>query len=272
MSHVEDVTAEQARKYMAGHDEHGYELIDVRQPGEYQAGHIPGARLLPLSDLMDHVFDLEPDKDYLFYCRSGNRSRSAAEVAVEAELGGRIMSLTGGILGWNGLELPDFPPLEDFAPRGDDVAATLEKAFELEKGAYLFYRGLAQNPPQNVVCMLLDELAGAKVSNARVVYGYLETEGFDEHFQQAEGRILAEGRSVDDLVDWARRRPGGCLGLTELALTLECRAYDLYRNLAAKLPTQSEAFLALAQREKQLIAPMLTALEQSARYKDVQEK
>ena len=272
MPEVETLSAQQAREYMAKHGEAEYELIDVRQPGEYEAGHIPGARLLPLSDLMDHIFDLEPGKDYLFYCRSGNRSRTAAEVAVEAELDGRIMSLDNGMLGWNGMELPDFPPLEDFAPRGDDVAATLEKAFELEKGAYLFYRGLSQNPPQNVVCMLLDELAGAKVSNARVVYGYLETEGFDEHFQQAEGRILAEGRSVDDLVDWARRRPGGCLGLTELALTLECRAYDLYRNLAAKLPTQSEAFLALAQREKQLIAPMLTALEQSARYKDVQEK
>ena len=47
---VSGVTSDQLRGYMAEHDEREYQLVDVRQPEEYQQGHIPGARLIPLGE------------------------------------------------------------------------------------------------------------------------------------------------------------------------------------------------------------------------------
>lgn len=64
---VNNVTVEEARSYFAGHDPGDYLLVDVRQPAEYQEGHIPGARLIPLSELADRLSELEPDKPVFAY-------------------------------------------------------------------------------------------------------------------------------------------------------------------------------------------------------------
>ena len=268
---VENMTPDEVRTFMAANPESTYELIDVRQPGEYQAGHIPGARLAPLGELQQNLTDLDPDRDLIFYCHSGARSASAALLAAEVlEVRGRVCNLLGGIMGWNGQTLPDFPPLKDFGAPGT-THDLLERALVLEKGAWLFYRDLADNPPENVICVLLDEIAEAKHANAREVYAFLDRSGdlpaFEEHFEGLAGDILAQGRGVEELAAWARGRPGGCPGLSELALALECRAYDLYRTLAGRMEPGSQAeagLLTLAQRQKELIAHISAAVEQAA--------
>lgn len=52
-------------------------MIDVREPAEYQQGHIPGARLIPLGTIDDTVTAKLPDKKkpLIVYCRSGVRSK-----------------------------------------------------------------------------------------------------------------------------------------------------------------------------------------------------
>jgi sulfur-carrier protein adenylyltransferase/sulfurtransferase len=42
-------------------------ILDVRQPGEYEAGHLPGARLIPLPELGDRLGELDKDKPTLVY-------------------------------------------------------------------------------------------------------------------------------------------------------------------------------------------------------------
>ena len=44
-----------------------YNLVDVRQPGEYQTSHIPGARLIPLAELSEHAGDIDWDKPTILY-------------------------------------------------------------------------------------------------------------------------------------------------------------------------------------------------------------
>ena len=64
---VENLTADEARAYMAEHREGTYTLLDVRQPKEYEKAHIPGTKLVPLPELMDRIGELDPDKPVIVY-------------------------------------------------------------------------------------------------------------------------------------------------------------------------------------------------------------
>ncbi len=76
-------------------------LIDVRTPGEYRAGHIPGSVNVPL-DRLGGIVNAAPDKsERLFvYCLSGSRSRSAS--AQLAAMGYTDVNDIGGISQWTG--------------------------------------------------------------------------------------------------------------------------------------------------------------------------
>ncbi|MEU6536950.1 rhodanese-like domain-containing protein [Streptomyces sp. NPDC047000] len=76
----------------------GAVVVDVREPGEYVAGHVPGARLMPLSSVLSRVGELPIDRPVYVICASGNRSRTATDW-----LGSRgidAWSVSGGTLGW----------------------------------------------------------------------------------------------------------------------------------------------------------------------------
>ena len=62
-----NLDADELRAYMHRHQEKEYQLIDVRQHNEYQAGHIAGARLLPLGELSARLGELPVDRDVIFY-------------------------------------------------------------------------------------------------------------------------------------------------------------------------------------------------------------
>ena len=93
------ITAEEAKALM---DERTDEVVlDVREPDEYAAGHIPGAVLLPVGSIDgESAAALIPGRDtlVLVYCRSGRRSQTAAEAL--AGLGYTDVAEFGGILDW----------------------------------------------------------------------------------------------------------------------------------------------------------------------------
>ncbi|MGW6396441.1 rhodanese-like domain-containing protein [Streptomyces sp. NPDC055103] len=72
--------------------------IDVREPDEYTAGHVPGARTAPLSELGAHLAALPADRPVFVICASGNRSAWAAEHLENA--GFHAISVAGGTSGW----------------------------------------------------------------------------------------------------------------------------------------------------------------------------
>jgi len=64
---VSSMTAEEVREFLKDKNLDEYNLIDVRQPIEYERGHIPGARLIPVGELRDHIQELDPDKPTITY-------------------------------------------------------------------------------------------------------------------------------------------------------------------------------------------------------------
>ena len=93
-----NISAEEAKQIMDS--EEGYIILDVREQDEYDAGHIPGAILIPYTQIEEKANETLPDKDQLIlvYCRSGRRSKLASEILVE--LGYTNIKEFGGIIDW----------------------------------------------------------------------------------------------------------------------------------------------------------------------------
>ena len=93
-----NITAEEAKAIMDR--EEGYIILDVREQEEYNQGRIPGAILIPYTEIKAKAETVLTDKDQLIlvYCRSGRRSKIAAEALVE--LGYTNIKEFGGILDW----------------------------------------------------------------------------------------------------------------------------------------------------------------------------
>jgi rhodanese-related sulfurtransferase len=64
---VKSMSAEEIREFLKDKNPDEYNLIDVRQPKEYERGHLPGARLIPVGELRDHIQELDPDKPTITY-------------------------------------------------------------------------------------------------------------------------------------------------------------------------------------------------------------
>ena len=66
-THVKTIDAGEARKWLDERPDGSYTLLDVREPGEYEGGHIPGAVLIPLSELPDRLSEIDAQKPVLAY-------------------------------------------------------------------------------------------------------------------------------------------------------------------------------------------------------------
>ena len=93
-----NITAEEAKQIMD--TEEGYIILDVRTQEEYDEGHIPGAIVISHEEIKEKAEEVLPDKDQLIlvYCRSGRRSKIAAEAL--AALGYTNIKEFGGIIDW----------------------------------------------------------------------------------------------------------------------------------------------------------------------------
>ena len=68
---VKSIDANEAKAYLADKNVDAVTILDVRQPKEYETGHIPGAVLAPLPELTDHLSRIDRDKPVLVYCAVG---------------------------------------------------------------------------------------------------------------------------------------------------------------------------------------------------------
>jgi len=64
---AKSIPATEAKKFMAEKSQDEFNLIDVRQPGEYETSHIPGSRLIPIAELDKRLDEIDPTKPTLLY-------------------------------------------------------------------------------------------------------------------------------------------------------------------------------------------------------------
>ena len=266
----EDITTEQLKQFIKSKNEKDYVLVDVRQPAEYTSGHIPGAKFIPLNELVSDFSGLPQDRDLIFYCHSGGRSLAAASMSSEEMVTEKsIYNLTGGILAWEGKTLRGFPKIQVF-DKNKATSDLLLTAMDLEKGAWRFYTHILEHFDVDPINSTLEKLSQAEIGHAKTVYGFWKTVAgevhpFDELYANLEGEILEGGESLTDVLELLKNTEGNrCVHVIELALHIEYAAFDLYRTMAdnAKDQTAQDAFLTIAQAEKNHMRILAGALDQ----------
>jgi rhodanese-related sulfurtransferase/rubrerythrin len=267
---ITDVTPDQVRRYMAEHGERAYQLVDVRQPEEYQQGHIPGAQLIPVGEFELRRAEVEKlaDRKAIFYCRSGVRSSRAAAWASQVLQLPEVFNLVGGFSAWGGVSIPDFPRLKALDPKGD-LESLLRQAFDLEKGTHRLYELLAEKYAEGPVAEAVSRLAEAELAHGQVVHRLLvqvaegQVSDFDQLFEESPGQLVESGESCDEVVRRALALEGqGAAAILEFAADIELNAYDLYKHLGGSASTEEAgaALIDLSQQEKRHAEGVLAAL------------
>ena len=104
---IEEISAaELKRKMDAGED---VQLIDVRQPDENAFAKIPGAKLIPLGDVVRRMNEISPARETVIHCKMGGRSAQAIEMLKRAGFSGELKNLKGGITAWSNDVDPKVP-------------------------------------------------------------------------------------------------------------------------------------------------------------------
>ncbi len=85
-----------------------FELIDVREPFEFEIARITGAKLIPLDEIPDRADDLQREQTFIVHCHSGVRSAQAARLLKQRGFA-KVYNLEGGIDAWSDFIDPTVP-------------------------------------------------------------------------------------------------------------------------------------------------------------------
>lgn len=104
---MQEITASELKKRMdAGED---IQLIDVRHPDEHDFAKIPGAKLIPLGDIIKRMNEIDPTRETVIHCKAGGRSAKAIAALRNAGYKGELKNLKGGITAWSNEVDPKVP-------------------------------------------------------------------------------------------------------------------------------------------------------------------
>ncbi|WP_432821620.1 rhodanese-like domain-containing protein [Trichloromonas sp.] len=232
---VPGLSAEEVRRFLQRHGPDEYLLLDVRQPGEYEQGHLPGAMLVPLASLREQVGRLDPQKTTIVYCASGVRSRAATAVLLYAGFR-EVFNMNGGIRAWlGGVAGKDGAALKAWFAPAANPEQHLALAWYLEDGTRRFYAELSCRSELAAAAALLKELAGDEERHQATLMAIYEGvsgrkagSGFPAGILSEEPgeSVMEGGLSLCEALAWSHSKP--MVEILELAMALELNAYDRY--------------------------------------------
>ena len=95
----EEITASELKRRLDRGDD--LQIIDVREPHEYEIARLPGARLIPLGQVVNRMKEIDPARETVCQCKGGVRSAKAIQALLQAGFEGRLINLKGGITAWS---------------------------------------------------------------------------------------------------------------------------------------------------------------------------
>ena len=104
---LEEITATELKARLDRGD--NIQIVDVREPNEYEIAKIPGAKLIPLGQVVNRMNEIDPSRETIFHCKGGVRSAKAIEALRGAAFPGRMVNLKGGITAWSNDVDPSVP-------------------------------------------------------------------------------------------------------------------------------------------------------------------
>ena len=239
---VKSFNAGEAEVYINRHASGAYTLLDVRQPGEYESEHLPGAKLIPLPDLDRRVSELDAAKPTIVYCAIGGRSRVAAQMLASRGFG-EVYNLSGGIKAWTHKKAIGREDLGlDLFSGREAPLETLGVAYSLEAGLRDFYHSMAKKAADEGTAALFEKLAAMEVihqDRLLIEYNRLAGTAFDR--QAFESQLVDDqtegGLTTEEYL--ARYQPdlNAPREIISLAMSIEAQAMDLYQRAAARAET-----------------------------------
>ncbi|HEY9072892.1 MAG TPA: rhodanese-like domain-containing protein, partial [Desulfobaccales bacterium] len=190
---VKSMEADEARDYIAAHKEGEYLILDVRQPGEYEEAHIPGAQLLPLPELHNKYQELDPEKPTIVHCAVGGRSRGAAQMLSGFGFN-EVYNLAGGIKAYQGEKAAGPRELNLDLVRGDETPTEITQlACGMEQALQLFYETMQRRTPDRELQDLFLQLAGVEEKHRqRLLELYRQLEPGGQELAELSGAAVPE--------------------------------------------------------------------------------
>ncbi len=253
---------DKAKKFLDENALDAYQLIDVRQPEEFERGHLPGAKLIPLSELAQRTSEIQQDKPALVYCHSGGRAGNG--VALLNQAGFDNAFSIGGISQWNGLTAVGPPEAGmawfDEARKPEEYVAL---ACILEDGARLFYLELADQFPEiKEIATGLAKGEQQHQATLRKLHQEITGSDADPILPSGEAADMMEGGvKKSEAMAWVRDRQAA--DVLEFAIAMEANAYDRYIRVGQGLGGQAQrVFKELAEAEKIHLNELMAAFQQ----------
>ncbi len=256
------MSVEEVRAFLAEHDPGSYNFLDVRQPSEYEEVHIPGAKLIPLPELLDALPTLDHSKTTILYCAVGARSHAAAQL-LKGQGFDRVFNMAGGIYSWEGLEATGPQELNMDLVRGDESPEDiLRLAYLMEDGLLLFYDTARASVQNAKVGDLLTTLAQVEERHKeKLCEHYAELRPNETELScstEHSPRVMEGGFEFADFMAQNQRFMEDEEKVLEMAIMLESQALDLYLRFADKMHLEStrEILFSIAREEKHHLATL----------------
>jgi rhodanese-related sulfurtransferase/rubrerythrin len=258
---VIDMQADQARDYMKRHAPEEYTLLDVRQDWEYEEMHLPGAKLLPLSEISERFRELKSEKPTIVYCRAGKRAEAAASYLIGQGFG-EVYNVSGGILAWENA-VAEGPTTQGFSffERDKTPEELLLSAYAMEDNLKHFYASAAEGSDDAELTAALGRLSGIEDRHKERLLKVFE-KAVGRSLSREEAEAAAQERQDKDaleggftLSEFLDGNPGvleDVYVLLDAAMMFEAQAMDLYSRMTNMVDNEETAALlrALAEEER----------------------
>lgn len=104
---MEEITATELKQRLDKGDD--IQIIDVREPNEFDIGRIPNSTLIPLGQVLTRMNEIDPERETVMHCKMGGRSAKAIDALKRSGFTGKLVNLAGGITAWSNDVDPSVP-------------------------------------------------------------------------------------------------------------------------------------------------------------------